>query len=79
MVANVYKSNAFTLLKGGVNLTSGTFSAGSIFLCTEDGDLTVTWSDGTTSVISCVVGDAFRTNKEDARSMAVTSGTFHVS
>lgn len=68
-----WQENAYPLEKGRVNKTSGTVTG--IVLCVADGNLTVTWKDATTSVVACIVGNAF--NLKNATSATVTSGTFH--
>ena len=70
-----YRENSFPLSKGKVNLTTGTFGGGA-FLCTVAGDLTITWDDDTTSVVSCLEGNAF--NIVSSKSVEITSGTYQV-
>ena len=73
-----WKENAFPLGAGKVNLTSGTRTdLPLVYLCAEDGTITITWADTTTSVISMVAGDAVHV-ENTATSVAITTGTFHV-
>ena len=74
-----YKTNAFPIVKGQINLTSGTHQATGalnelVMYCVADGDLTVAWQDNTTDTLSCVVGNAF---KLYCKSVTIASGTFH--
>ena len=71
-----YKSNAFPLKKGQVNLTSGTYGGG-VYLAVKDGSLTVTWDDATTSVITVEAGLAVQA-VFGVTSVAITTGTFHL-
>ena len=76
---NSHISNAFYLSKGRVNLTSGTYKPTGIFLCVVAGSLTVTWDDASTAVIQCVAGDAYSFREgSEAKSVAITTGTFHI-
>ena len=71
-----YKSNAFPVGKGKVNLTTGTFGGG-VFLCVVDGDLLVTWADDTTDTLSLTAGDAINAVRT-AKTVGIVSGTFHI-
>lgn len=66
---------AFPLLQGTVNLTSGTYIA-TVARCVAAGNLTITWQDGTTAVIACVAGDYY--SIPAGPSCTVSSGTFHL-
>lgn len=75
-----YKDNAFPLYKKNTNLTSGVIKNNrnlpSVFLCSEDGTLTVTYTDATTKAIACIAGNAF--TFLDAETITITTGTFQV-
>ena len=75
---------AFPLRKGLVNISSGVVTDPDTGLrpqlahCVEDGSLTLTWSDASTSVVAVVAfvaGDDFSTT--EAVTVEVTSGVFH--
>lgn len=70
-----YRGNSFPLVKGQVNLTSGTYGAG-IYLCTVDGSISVTWSDSTSDTITCTKGEAFNL-LSGVTDVTITDGTFH--
>lgn len=70
------KSNAFTLERNQVNLESGTSTSNSVYLCVEDGSLSIVFSEGDTAVtIDCVKGDAYTFNS--VVSITISSGKFH--
>lgn len=69
-----YIKNSFPILQGKVNLTTGTISGGTI-LCVEDGTLTVTWKDDSTSSVDMVAGLAI--DLTNAKSASIDSGTYH--
>jgi len=68
---------AMPLVKGKVNLTS---TAGAqvtnLVYCVVDGGFTITWDDDTTSDIAAIEGNTF--SIIGAKSVAITSGTFHL-
>jgi len=70
-----YRGNSFPLVKGQVNLTSGTYGA-SVYLCVVDGSFSVTWSDGTSDIINCTQGEAFNLTN-GVSGVTITAGTFH--
>ena len=73
-----YKENAFPLGKGKLNLTTGTFTElPRVLWCRVAGNITITWSDATTTVVSLGVGEAVEV-EGTATSVAITTGTFHV-
>lgn len=74
-----YKANAFPLVKGNLNLTSGTYTSGGTFLCVDDGQLTITWEDGTSTELLTTSGSAYAyvKGKSEIQSITINSGTFH--
>ena len=74
-----FKENSFSLTKSGTNVTTGTFSGdGSrVFWCRADGNLTVTYQDNSTATVSLEKGDAI--NFVDAKTVAISTGTYFVS
>lgn len=77
-MTTIYRSNTYILRKNRVNITSGNFKPTNLFLCVSDGDLTVNWKDGTSSVVTCASGEPYTFEKDEAESVDVTSGTFHL-
>jgi len=70
-----YRGNSFPLVEGQVNLTSGTYKGG-VYLCAEDGSISITWASGGVDSITCTQGEAFNlVNGVD--SVTITAGTFH--
>ena len=82
MLANLSKDKttasiqAFPLNKAGFNVTTGSFNDVRLIHCSEDGDITITWSDDSTGTISCVTGDDFGIYM--GKSVEVVSGTFQL-
>lgn len=72
-----FKENAFPIGKGKLNLTSGTRTDKLVYWCRVAGNLTITWSDDTTTVIALTAGEAVDI-EDTAKSVTVTTGTFHV-
>jgi hypothetical protein len=73
-----FKENAFPLGKGKLNLTSGTRTdMARVYWCVDNGTLTITWSDASTTDIDLVSGDAVKI-ENTATSVEIVSGTFHV-
>ena len=70
-----YNTNSFPTKKNGFKLTTGTHT-GNIILCRVAGSFTYNWIDGGTGVEECEVGDSF--DLQDAISVTITSGAFHV-
>jgi hypothetical protein len=66
----------FPYSPGLCNLASGTYDCArlSMFRCSADGDLTITWSDLSTDVISCTTG--MDGTFPGALRVTITSGTF---
>ena len=76
-----FKDNAFPIMKGNINLTSGTKTGGDlgVFWCSVAGSLTITWEDATTTVLALAVGDAVDFRQDPGiTSVAITTGTFHI-
>jgi len=70
-----YRGNSFPLVEGQVNLTSGTYGP-SVYLCAEDGSLSITWESGSADTVNCVQGEAYNL-VNGVTNVTVTSGTFH--
>ena len=66
-----------TLTQGLVNLTTGAKKGINHAYCSAAGNLTITWLDGTTSVVACIVGESHPIAEN--KTVAVTTGTFHLS
>lgn len=65
-----------TITQGLTSLTTGAFKNINHAYCSGAGNLTVTWLDGSTSVIACIVGESHPIAEN--KSVAVTTGTFHL-
>lgn len=64
-----------TLTQGNVKVTSGTYPNATVFECIADGNLIVTWHDGTTETIAFTAGQS---DYIDAKSVEVSTGTFNI-
>ena len=73
---NGNKIQAFVLSKGYINLETGVIVGVEGASCVSDGDIIITWPDGTDDTISCIQGDQFVI--ENAVSIEVDSGKFHL-
>ena len=71
-----YKQNALPLSKGNTNLTTGSNGLGT-YLCIEDGELSVTWSDDTVSTVTMISGVAVELSSQYCKAVSITSGTYH--
>ena len=69
---------AFPLIQGQVNLTSGTYTDIHLIYCVADGNITITWPDGTTSTIICAANDVFTVGSNQQVEVVAASGTFHL-
>lgn len=69
---------AMVLSKSGVNKTSasGALTTVRLIYCVVTGGFTITWNDNTTSNIATVEGESFVL--DSAKSVTITSGTFHI-
>jgi len=67
----------FPLNKNGINKGPADVIIGAkVFHCSEDGDVTITWSGATTSTITCVAGDDY--GLYQATQIEIVSGLFQV-
>lgn len=67
---------AMPLIKGKINITSGTFEEISLIHCVADGTITINWKDLTTTDLFCVEGNNF--SFIDPTSITISTGTFHL-
>ena len=73
-------AQAFPLVHGKLNLTSGTALKGAIIFCVEDGDIAVTFPESATPVtISMLSGWVFTLPVGASVNLTGTAGTFHLS
>lgn len=67
---------SFPLVQGKLNKTQGATSyTGRMIHCVEDGDIVITWPDGTTETVSISFGSDFSFLEET--SFVISSGKFH--
>ncbi len=67
---------AFPLVEGRVNLTTGTHTNIYAVHCVVGGTITITWPSGATDDILCAGGDDF--SLLNATSVLIVNGTFHL-
>ena len=73
---NNFTTNSFPVQEGNINLEANAKLKG-VAVCSEDGDIEVTWDSGNTDTISATAGQAF--NLVEAKSGIVISGIWHTS
>jgi hypothetical protein len=68
--------NCLELQKGQINLTGGTIPSGThIIHGVDDGDVTLTWSDGTEDTVHIKAGMDFAAR---GCSVTISGGKFHI-
>lgn len=60
---------------GLIGLTNGTYDDVSLIRCNTDGELTLSWKNGTTDTVSMVAGD-YRSIPGMQASITINSGSF---
>ena len=65
---------AFPLLEGKVNLTSGTVECANLIHCAEEGSVSIEWASGTTATIAMLPGNDYGFSGL----VTITSGIFHI-
>ena len=68
--------NGVTLTQGLTTLTTGAKKGINHAYCAVAGNLTITWIDGSTSIVAFIVGESHPIAEN--KSVAVTTGTFHL-
>lgn len=68
---------AFPLFPGYTNLTSGTYENVRLIHCVEDGEVSVTWADGTEEpALAMLTGDDFAF--PSGTSVTISTATCHI-
>jgi len=74
---NSERAQVFPLIYGKTNKTAGVFYNVSGICCVEDGEVEVSWSNGSIETFSFVAGDCFGFIQEVDIKITV-SGKFHI-